>query len=296
MQDNRPGSLPIPEEPYYHSDPSAYAADCEKIGVIIPNAVNPAYPDMADKLKRAAQAAGLCALVCNTDNSLRREADCLSVLLDANVSGIVAMPVCDESHELYVESGSPVVLYGCRTPEESLGYIAMDDILAGRIAAERLTAQGHRRLAFLSYPARSYAVTDRLNGFSTVVREKSAELMIANVSGGRLQDSFSAMLALLESDSPPTAIAASDDFTAIGAWQALREKQLPVGDGIVLLGFGNTPFAALPKHGLSSVGPVGEDQAAITISALQAMQNGLCGMRSRILLTPKLVCRSTFRD
>jgi DNA-binding LacI/PurR family transcriptional regulator len=218
MQDNRPGSLPISEALYYHADPSVYAADCEKIGVIIPTAINPAYPDMADKLKRAAQAAGLCALVCNAQNSLRREADCLSVLLDANVSGIVAIPVCDDSHELYIEANPPVILYGCRTPEESLGYIAMDDILAGRIAAEHLTAQGHRRLAFLSYPARSYAVADRLNGFSTVVQEKSAELLIVNVSGGRLEDSYSAMLTIIESESPPTAIAASDDFIAIGAW------------------------------------------------------------------------------
>ena len=296
MQDNQPDSLPRSEGLYYHSDPSAFAADSEKIGILIPNAVNPAYPDMADKLQRAAQAAGLCALICDAQNSLRRESICLCTLLDANVSGIVAMPVCDESHELYVESSMPVVLYGCRSPEEALGYLAMDDMLAGRIAAERLLAQGHRRLAFLSYPVPSYAAADRLNGFSNIVHEKNAELLIANVPGGRLEDSYSAMLTLLESNSPPTAIAASDDFIAIGAWQALREKKLPVGDGIALLGFGNTPFAALPKHGLSSVGPVGEDQAAMAVSLLQTMQNGICGMRSHVILTPQLVCRSTFRD
>lgn len=296
MQDNQSNKLPILEGLYYHSDPAAFAADSEKIGIIIPTAVNPAYPDMADKLKRAAQDVGLCALVCNAQNSLRREAMCLSTLLEANVSGIVAMPVCDESHELYVKCSAPVVLYGCRSPEKALGYLAMDNMLAGRIAAEHLIAQGHRRLAFLSYPASSYAVTDRLNSFLTITRENKAELLIANVPGGRLKDSYSAMLSLLESNSPPTAIAASDDYIAIGAWQALREKKLPVGDGISLLGFGNTPFAALPKHGLSSVGPAGEDQAAMTVSLLQAMQNGICAMRSRIVLTPKLVCRSTFRD
>ncbi len=281
---------------YYHTSPSDIAQVCEKIGVIIPNAMNPAYPDMAYNIKRTAQSSGLRALVCNAQNSLSRETACLSALLEANVTGIIAMPVNDQSHDLYVESSSPVVVYGCRTPEETLGNLAMDDELAGRLAAKHLLARGHRKLAFLADAEQPYFVKDRLNGFAAIVQESGAELTIANVEGCSLRDSYFAMLSLLNEDSPPTAIAAMDDYTAIGAWQALRDNNIPVGDGVALLGFGNTPFAMLPKHGLSSVGPVGEDQAGAAIALLHAMQSGVCGMRSRMLLTPHLVCRSTFHD
>lgn len=291
-----PSGAPLSTGLFYHTDPPKRDTGREKIGIIIPTAVNPIFPDIADKLKRAAGAVGLYSFVCNSQNYLQHEADCISALNYANVSGIIAMPVCNESHELYLESNSPVVFYGCRSPEESVGYLAMDDILAGRIAAQRLLINGHREFAFLSYPPDSYAAADRLNGFSSVVQEEGSKLVIVNVKSYRLEDSYSAMRSLLESASLPTAIAAADDFIAIGAWQALRERKLPVGDGIALLGFGNTPFAALPKHGLSSVGPVGENQAEEAVSLLRAMESGICGMRSRQLLTPQLICRSTFSD
>jgi DNA-binding LacI/PurR family transcriptional regulator len=150
------GSLPISEALYYYQQTHRlYAADCEKIGVIIPTAINPAYPDMADKLSARRRRRPWRLFVMH--KPLAAGGRLSLVLLDANVSGIVAIPVCDDSHELYIEANPPVILYGCRTPEESLGYIAMDDILAGRIAAEHLMPRDSQA-RFSLLPARSYAV------------------------------------------------------------------------------------------------------------------------------------------
>ncbi len=279
------------EEFAYHSD--TCSSKCKTIGIVIPTEVNPIYPDLADKLKRIVRSFGLTAFVCNAQNSLQREALCVS-LLKSNVSGIIAMPICDDSYELYAELGIPTVLLGCRTHKETLGYVAMDNERAGQLAAERLLLYGHRKLAFLTYPVHSIAYSDRLKGFSDAVRTcDGAKLHVVNTAAGiRLEESYQAVLQLLISGDPPTAIAAADDFLAIGAWQALREKNLPVGSEYALIGFGNTPFAALPKHGLSSVGP-DADLAGIAVQLLLDIQNGETSAPHRIL-PPQLVSRSTF--
>jgi DNA-binding LacI/PurR family transcriptional regulator len=170
----------------------------------------------------------------------------------------------------------------------------MDNYRAGQLAAERLLLHGHRKLAFLMVPVHSIACSDRLKGFSDAVRScDDAVLHVVNTSGIRLEESYQAMLQLLAAGNLPTAIAAADDFIAIGAWQALREKMLAVGSEYALIGFGNTPFAALPKHGLSSVGPEDPDLASIAVQLLLDMQNGQTSASHRIL-TPQLVSRSTF--
>ena len=280
------------EEFIYHSDTCSSGG--KAIGIVFPTEMNPIYPDLADKLKRTASSFGLMAFVCNVQESLQREALCVSALLKANVSGIIAMPVCDDSHELYAQTGIPSVLLGCRSHIDMLGYVAMDNYKAGHLAAEQLLLRGHKELAFLMYPPHSIACSDRLRGFSDAVREYGgAALRVVNLAGIRLEDSYQAMLQLLHAVNPSTAIAAADDFIAIGAWQALREKKLPVGSEYALIGFGNTPFASLPKHGLTSVGPDAPDWAGIAVPLLLNMQNRQIDELHRIL-TPHLISRSTF--
>ena len=68
--------------------------------------------------------------------------------------------------------------------------------------------------------------------------------------------------------SRPTAIFARNDYTAIGALQALREAGLRTPDDITVAGFDNIPLAAVMSPTLTTVSQPTEDEGRLAAEFL----------------------------
>jgi DNA-binding LacI/PurR family transcriptional regulator len=174
-------------------------------------------------------------------------------------------------------------------------WVDVDGALGVQAATDHLIRAGHRRIAFLGWPAGSGVGDDRRSGWQAACQ--SAGLRTAGVVAqmpNSLADGRAACAALLESADPPTAFVCVSDVIALGAWAELTARGQVPGTDVAVVGFDDSIAAALT--GLTSVAQPLAEVAGACLDALQkllATPPGRARPLDRVLLEPHLVVRSS---
>lgn len=166
-------------------------------------------------------------------------------------------------------------------------WVDVDGAAGTAQATRRLLDTGHRRIAFLGWPAGSGVGDDRRAGWCST-------LAAAGLDGAALdretEDGIAhgerGMRDLLAHDGPPTAVVCASDSLALGALQAVRGAAAPVA----VIGFDDTPVAA--AVGLTSLSQPLALAAARCVELLTGLLDGQ-PTDPHVLLTPTLVLRHT---
>ena len=221
------------------------------IALLVPDIENPFFTAMARGVEDVAQAAGRSVVLCNTDENKEKEARYLRIALSENMAGIILAAAAHHSDlSEVIARRRPVVT----VDRGHYGYevdAVMFDNLAGSYQATRaLFDRGFSRVACIAGPSGVDNVNQRVDGWRrALVRstENPEELLVhANlrVDGGR-----SAMLRLIDADSPPDAVFVVNNMMGIGALQALTERGMsPPSFGVAV--FGSLPFSTLDPSSL----------------------------------------------
>lgn len=160
----------------------------------------------------------------------------------------------DEGIELLVEAGYPVV---------AIGHVALavpsvqpDDESGAYSAMQHLLALGHRRIALIAgrSPA-NLAQQARRRGCERACTDAGLTPAEDLIAGGdfTLESGYQAASQLFDRDDPPTAVLAFNDAMAIGAMRLLRERGIDVPREVSVVGFDDTPTAALLTPALTTV-------------------------------------------
>ena len=103
------------------------------------------------------------------------------------------------------------------------------------------------------------------------------------------------MLQLLEMDERPDAIFCSSDYSAVGALQVAREKNILVPDEVMIFGFSNEPFTSYLDPGISSVDQssiiMGHTAGELVLEQIKASKSAFTPQR--IVLNPSLILRKS---
>jgi len=163
------------------------------------------------------------------------------------------------------------------------------DGAAGTEAATRhVWALGHRRVAFVGWPAGSGSGDDRRAGWARAVRDLTGRAPSPR-DDARVEDGAApgraAVLALLDAPSPPTAVVCASDSLALGARAAAVERRAALD----VVGFDDTPVAE--AVGLTSVRQPLDAAAASVLEQLLALVDGEQPPVPRRLLAPSLAVR-----
>ena len=117
------------------------------IAVVIPDAENPYFTQLAMEIERVARDAGFGVIVCHTENSLDLEQQYLESLVSRQVDGVIIAPV--DSHQSRIErlreSECPLVLLDRKIHGVVADFVSSHNVAAGELAAEHLFASGFRR-------------------------------------------------------------------------------------------------------------------------------------------------------
>src|ERR1051326_4022591 len=113
----------------------------------------------------------------------------------------------------------------------------------GLSATEHLLSLGHRRIGFIAGPTRLLCSRARLDGYGAGLAAAGLEIDPELIVQGDFyhESGWSGADALLRLDAPPTAIFASSDQMAFGAYEAVRRRGLRVPDDISIVGFDDLP-------------------------------------------------------
>lgn len=218
------------------------------IGLLLLDAWNPGFTDVARGVEAASTEHGLTVLMSNTARDIEREKTSLRLFAEQRVAGVIVIP-----HDQYAEGlhqvragGIPVVVVDrAETGDEAMS-LAVDDVRGGELAARHLIELGHRHLAFVGDETLAVPVHDRLSGVRKAVAEAGRGVRLdvlpadLTVEAGRLVgDALSATPATER----PTGVTTAIDLLAIGVLQGLLQGGVRVPDDVSLVGYDDIPAA-----------------------------------------------------
>jgi LacI family transcriptional regulator len=149
----------------------------------------------------------------------------------------------------------PHVLIDHRGGDEEAPAVAAANWQGAYKATEYLIELKHRRIGFITGAMDAMCAQDRLAGYESALADhgitNDPELVY---EGDFFQPlGYAGASALLELPNPPTAIFASNDVSAFGVMEAVRERGLRIPDDVSVLGFDNIPQAAHVHPPLTTV-------------------------------------------
>lgn len=159
-----------------------------------------------------------------------------------NADGLIVIPddLSDAQFEYVqdlIRSGYPIVL---TTAEKPGPLVAVDNAGGIRQAFDHLWQHGHRRIAFIAGKSgRGGDTMERLAAYREAQRHAGIPEDARLIAFGehRREDGRVAMQQILSSGAPFTALLASNDLSALGAMEVLREAGRRIPDDVAVIGF-----------------------------------------------------------
>ncbi|WP_431035437.1 LacI family DNA-binding transcriptional regulator [Streptomyces sp. P6-2-1] len=230
------------------------------IGLIVPDARQPFFAEMAHAVEQAASERGKMVLVGNSDYADAREVHYLRAFLGMRVAGLILVsqgPSETAAAEIDAWDARIVLLHRRPSPIDDVAVVT-DDVGGAQLATRHLLEHGAPYVACLGgteqTPAEGDPVSDHIEGWRRAMTEAGLP------TEGRLfqspynrYDAYKVGLELLAGpDRPPALVCATDD-QAIGILRAARELRIDVPGELAVAGFDDVKEAALTDPPLTTV-------------------------------------------
>ncbi|MFI0722996.1 LacI family DNA-binding transcriptional regulator [Streptomyces sp. NPDC021224] len=195
------------------------------------------------------------------------------------------------------ELGIPLVVVDpIGHPDPTIPSVGATNWHGGLAATQHLLALGHRRIGIITGPEDILSARARLDGYRAALEGAGLGVEPALEVRGDFhhETGFSGARQLLALAEPPTAIFASSDLQALGAYDAVRRAGLQVPQDISIVGFDDLPVAGWASPPLTTVRQPLSDMAAMAARiVLQGVDNVLPGDMRRAELATALVERES---
>jgi len=211
---------------------------------------------------------------------------------------VAGLPVDERIGAELRKLGAPVVLIGSQW--DPLDSFYWDETAGVRLAVEHLIDQGHERIGMITTHVEGAVSRARVRGYQETLAGAGLAVRDAWVATGSTEKhaGFSeeagheAMQDLLRADPGVTAVLASSDVQAIGAWQAIRQAGLEVPDDVALVGYDDVKVSRF--IGLSSVAQnmhdIGEEATDLLLRRLNGNEQPDSFSRQ---VAPELIVRTS---
>jgi LacI family transcriptional regulator len=265
------------------------------VGLLLPNISNPFYSEVAREVEHALWEKGFQTLLCDSSGDPERERTHLDGLESRRVDGVLlirstgrAVPRAEPERR----TGIPVVYVDRAVVGRH--SVTSDNRMGGELAARHLAELGHRRFGVLAGEKAVVNVQQRLQGFRQEMdRHGLSMAQGAMVNGPQALELGYEVERLVRLDPRPTAIFATNDIVAIGAWRRLLELGFRIPQEISLVGFDDIEMSRLLFPPLTTVS---QDKAAMGRQAaalLLRLMQGEDLPPAHTLVAPRLVVRGS---
>ena len=191
----------------------------------------------------------------------------------------------------------PCVLIDHRGVDEAGPVIGATNVKGGYEATRYLLELGHRRIGIVTGNMKMGCAIDRLSGYEQALTERGIEIDQALIEHGDFHQplAYEAATRLLHLSHPPTAIFASNDVSAFGVMEAVRDSGRRIATDVSVIGFDDIPAASTVNPPLTTIRqPLFEMGATATRMVLDLIGNPTHA-GERIDLPTALVIRDSCR-
>ena len=229
------------------------------IGVIVPEIRHAFFSSVISGIEETANQAGFATMICQSHESMDREALHLRALLSQRVAGVlISLSKQTRTFEHLrevIRRGVPLVQFDRTAEELPTGRVVVDDARGACEAVTHLIKRGYRRIAFLGGLSHVSISRRRREGYEKALADHGLPLDEKYIIAGSYheEDGRRGMRALLALDDPPDAVFAVNDPVAVGAFVHLKEHGARIPEDVALAGFSNNPITALLDPPLTTV-------------------------------------------
>ncbi|MEJ3651498.1 LacI family DNA-binding transcriptional regulator [Actinomycetes bacterium KLBMP 9759] len=220
------------------------------IGVLVPDLSNPYFPDVLKGVSAVARTHGRRMMVVESDEDPSAERDLVEDLMRSCDGVLLCSPRMDRTEIAELASRDhPVVLVNRVVPGLTIPSISVDFVGAMTMVCGHLAQLGHRKVAYLSGPAASWANTERMRAFDTA---KAFGLEITVVPcGSTSEHGYESITEVLRSE--VTAVSSYNDLVALGALARMRELGVRVPRDMSVIGFDDISLDRVTHTNLTTV-------------------------------------------
>lgn len=277
------------------------AGKSKALGMVVLDASNPFFAEMARGAETAAAAEGYQILLGNSSHEEIREAGYLKMFQEQRLSGVIVSPIHDPAEQIRQSRamGTQVVLVDRKADASQFCSVSVDDVAGGKLAVSHLIEIGKTKIAFVGGPLTIHQVADRLTGAKEAIRAAKGQATI-KVYKAEAQDVISGRevglaIAKEAKENRPDAIFAANDLLAVGLLQAFTLKNsIRVPEEIALVGYDDISFAQSAVVPLTSIK---QPSSILGVTALELLvdeiDNPLEHLHRQITFQPELVIRSS---
>jgi DNA-binding LacI/PurR family transcriptional regulator len=262
------------------------------LGVLI-DIRSPFHAELVDDLQQAADERGY-DLVLSTITSTRTERRAIETLVDFRCEALLLLgPEAPVAELIALDEQQPVVVIGRRITGGGVDVVRTADDRGVTMAVDHLTALGHTRIAFIDGGPGTIA-TDRRRGYRSAMRRHDLPDRLQIFPGDRTEKAgITAAQAILAESRPPTAVIAFNDRSALGLIDRLSRAGWTVPDDVSVVGYDDTPLAALAHIDLTTISQDAPWQARCAVdAAFRRLAHGRTQPREAVH-DPTLVVRGT---
>lgn len=248
------------------------------LGLIVSDITNPFFSELIRSFESHAAQQQYDLLITSTDYETNRMTATLRRMLERKVDGVAVM-TSEMDLGLISElsrRGVPIVFMDVGQMGPRMSHVSIDYGNGIHQAVNHVVGLGHKHVAFISGPLDLHSARTRRQAFVEAMRlhgivpdRRMIREGTHTAEGGRRE-----MSALLRLSRRPTAVVASNDWTAIGALHAIQSEGLRVPEEISLVGFDDIPLVSYTTPALTTVRMSAVDVGATAFDALFKMIGG----------------------
>lgn len=264
------------------------------LGLIVPDISNPFFSEIVRTIGHVSQRMNYALLLGDSSGDDEREKELLANLLSQRVDGILMINTGRRTDyaSLAANASRPIVFVD-RAVKGHYSVVT-DNRMGGQLAARHLLGLGHRRIGILVGNPHVPNVQERLGGFLDEIEAQGVTIDPSYIiTGDQTLDTGRDVAFLLKMRQPPTAIFATNDIIALGAWRTLVEMGVKIPTDVSLMGFDNIEMTEITVPGLTTVGQDKHEMGRQAVLALlEAVENGE-STGDTTYVTPQLVVRNS---
>lgn len=277
------------------------------VGIAVPEINNPFLGSLTVKIEACLNKMGYSVMFCNTAFDPVKTEHFVDDLIMRNAEGIILIAADISWTGLNsirkINKFMAGVSMGQKIPNfDSVNYSEFE---LGELVADYLITMGHRDIGCISFTENGTQTVQRKNGVISSLKKhqlpiKEQFFVGLNAEMKYIQgenNGYRCAKKLLEGKSHPTAIVAINDYSAIGAYKAVQEKGLRVGEDISIISFDNIEMSQFVFPTLTTVDCDEEELATVTAELLDRRITGKeNGSPKDILLTAQIIYRNSVKN
>ncbi|MVQ40828.1 LacI family DNA-binding transcriptional regulator [Microbacterium sp. MAH-37] len=272
----------------------------EIVLILVPSLSGVIFSEMCNEIEEHLSPHGLRALICPVFPGAVYERDYVELMIDKGIAGAIFVSSSNTlrnsdpvAHQLLESRGVPFLTVNGGFADADAPVVSTDDWQAAELSVAHLHDLGHRRIGLVAGPAGNIPADRRVEGFLTAMESRGlddAEDFVVrgkySIEGGRT--AADELLSL-----GATAIIASSDDMALGAYRAIGRRGLTVPQDVSVIGYNDSYLLDFTDPPLTSVRQPVESIGEVCTRALVTMIQNRPLRTEEVLLEPELRLRKS---